>query len=107
MTKTYVRDFRLISVCNTDGGGGKLALLWLLLLYKAHPRTKSGKASLQRAAAGASEEGVGCVGRELGRRQLWLQRTRGAGHSAPVVSEVRDWVFAFYFLWFALLVFAM
>lgn len=58
VTKTYLGDFRQRSVCNTHGGGGKV----VLLQYKGCPKTKYAsrpRKDLQRAAAGASEEGVG------------------------------------------------
>lgn len=73
MTKAYLGDFRLCSVHNIHGGGGKVALLWLLLQYKARQTCiKARDLSLRRAAAGAAEDGVGRVGRELEQRQLWL-----------------------------------
>lgn len=91
MTKAYLGDFRLSSVCNTYGRG-KVALLWLLLQYKACPRTKSAsrprKGQLAKNSCWCFGGGCGACGQSrLEWRQLWLKRVRVQGSRSPWLAR--------------------
>lgn len=109
MTKAYPGDFSLSSGCSTHAGGGRVALLWLLLQYKTPAQDQI---CIKAQEWSVCKKGIRMLQRKM--LGMWAERAgaevavteKGWGCKAlkPLpVSEGCEWVLTFSFLWFLLL----